>query len=309
MVLLRHPRLVRTALFVGVLLATGTVTARAAIVRVRWKPGLAAPAAGYRIYVRPAGAPYGRPIEIGVPPPAIDGTLTAFVPGLDASPAYHVAVASYDADGRESPLSGELAVGVLNPCAIDVCTGIGSCRFGPEDDGTWCMHADETDPCLAVGACVAGTCTAGSLSSGLVSTRVRLHVCHRKGALSVRGIFSADPTLDPRVTGATLEIADESGAILYRASVPGEGFTVFDRGAGFRYVTGRRTARAFNGLRVLNLHRSDRDFRVTARAESAELRIAIGEPTLHATLRFGDNCARDLALACRALVGGGSSCR
>ena len=305
----RHLRLVRNTFLVGVVLALGSAaSARAATVRVRWQPATTE-AVGYHVYVRAAGTPYGAPIDVGLPGLGADGTLTAFVPALIGTPASHIAVAAYTGDGTESPLSGELSVGSLNPCAIDRCAAVGSCEFGLEHDGSWCMHADETDPCLALGACLSGACTASQFAAGLFATRVRLAVQHREGALSVHGIFPADPTLDPRVTGATLEIADESGAILYRASVPGDGFTAYDFGRGFRYRTSRDAARAVDGLRVLNLHRSDRNFRVSARAASNDLRTAMGEPALHATLRFGDHCARDLGLVCRALVGGGLSCR
>lgn len=309
MVSRRHSRVVRVALLVAVILAGGaTPSARAAVARVRWKPA-SSPVAGYRIYVRSAGTPYGAPIDVGLPMPAADGTLTALV-SVDVAPAYHVAVASYAADGLQSPLSGELAVGTLDPCVVDRCAAVGSCQFRLQRNGTWCMHAGEADPCLSLGACVAGRCTANTAGAGqLASTRVRLAVRRRAGTVAVHGVFSADPTLDPRATGATLELADETGALFYYARIPGAGFTMFDQGNGFRYVTSRSAARAVNGFRVLNLRRSDRNFRVTARAESGDLRAGLARPALHATLRFGDTCARDLGLACRALVGGGLSCR
>ena len=298
------------ALLVAVVLAgTATSSARASAVRVRWNPTAIGQVAGYRIYVRPAGTPYGRPIDVGLPTPAGDGTVEALVAGLRAS-AYHVAVTSYAADGVESPLSGELAVGILNPCVIDQCAAIGSCAFGLESDGTWCMHAGETDPCAAIGACAAGACTASALDAAqLVSTRVHLGLRRHEGALSVHGAFSADPALDPRATGATLQLADETGSLLYHASVPGEAFTVVDWGNAFRYRISRREARAGNGLSVLYLFRSGGRFRVRARAETSDLRTALAQADLRATLRFGSTCTRDLGLVCHDLVGGGISCR
>jgi hypothetical protein len=304
---LRHSRLrIASLLGVGFVLCS-VVGAQASIVRLRFQP--ITQAVGYHVYVRAAGTPYSYAIDVGVGFPLSDGTLTAYVPSLDGVPAFYVAVAAYSGDGTESPLSGELAVGDVNPCAIDRCVAVGSCEFGSEYDGTWCMHADETDPCLALGACVSGACTQSALAADLYATRVRLGVRRREGTLAVHGVFSADPALDPQVSGATLEIADESGAILFFASVPGTSFTTYDFGRGFRYTTSRSAALASNGLRVLNLHRSDRAFRLTARAESADLRVAMGEPALHATVRFGDSCARDLGLTCRNVVGGSLSCR
>ena len=304
---LRHSRL-RVVSLLGILLALGSAAdAQTSVVRLRFQP--ITQAAGYHVYVRAAGTPYSWPIDVGSGFPLSDGTVAAYVPSIDGVPAFHVAVAAYSSNGTESSLSGELAVGELNPCAIDRCAAIGSCEFGSEHDGTWCMHADETDPCLAIGACVSGACTQSASAAGLYAARVRLGVWRRQGALAVHGLFSADPALDPRVSGATLELADESGAILFFASVPGTSFSAYDFGRGFRYSTSRGAALASNGLRVLNLHRSDRVFRLTARAESADLRVAMGEPALHATVRFGDSCARDLGLTCRNVVSGGLSCR
>ncbi|HEY2387112.1 MAG TPA: hypothetical protein VGK30_09135 [Candidatus Binatia bacterium] len=307
MEILRHSRLRIASLLTLVLAAGSAGSAQASIVRVRWQP--ITPAAGYHVYLRAAGTPYGAPLDVGLPLTAADGTVAAYVPSVAGAPAFHVAVAAYASDGTESPLSGELAVGDLDPCAIDRCAAVGSCQFGAEHDGSWCMHADETDPCLALGSCVSGACTRSERAAGLYATRVHLGVRRREGALAVHGLFSADPALDPRATGATIEIADESGAILYFASVPGSGFTTYDFGRGFRYTTSRSAALGSNGLRILNLHRSNRAFRVTARAESADLRVALGEPALHATVRFGGSCARDLGLTCRTIVGGGISCR
>jgi hypothetical protein len=308
--ILRHSRLrIASLLGIGVVVLTlgGAAGAQTSIVRLRFQP--IAAAAGYHVYMRAARTPYSWAIDVGSGFPLPDGTLTAYVPNLDGVPAYYVAVAAYSGNGTERPISDELAVGEVNPCAIDRCAAVGSCEFGSEHDGTWCMHADETDPCLALGSCVSGACTQSALAAGLYDTRVRLGVRRREGALAVRGLFSADSALDPRVSGATLEIADESGAVLYFAAVPGSGFTAYDFGRGFRYSTSRSAALGSNGLRVLNLHRSDRTFRVTARAASADLRVAMGEPALHATLRFGDSCVRDLGLTCRSMIGGRLSCR
>jgi hypothetical protein len=277
--------------------------------RARWTRSGDARVTGYHLYVRAAGSAYGAPINVGLASPAPDGTLSSVVEGLVASRTYHLAVAAYTADGTESALSGELALGALNACAVDHCEGPTTCAFGVVPDGTWCMHDGDTDPCTAIGACVAGKCAASaSAARGLASARVRIAARRGEGRLSVRGHFLADSGFDPTAADAVLELADASGAILYRATIPGGALEPARAGTAFRYLGTRREAREHNGLRVLDLFTSGDIVLVVARGESVELRAVMTEPELRVTLRFGDTCARDLTLACRTRAPGGLSC-
>ncbi|MFI5312448.1 MAG: hypothetical protein ACHQQ3_14520, partial [Gemmatimonadales bacterium] len=264
---------------------------------------------GYHLYVRAAGSAYGAPTNVGLASPAPDGTLSSVIEGLVASRTYHLAVAAYTADGTESALSGELALGALNACTVDRCTSASACEFGVVPDGTWCMHDGEADPCTAIGACVAGKCTASAgATAQLASTRVHISVRRSIGRLSVRGHFPASPDFDPRTTGAVLELADASGAILYRATLPGDALELARTGTAYRYFGTQRQARDHNGLRVLSLGLVGNTIRVSARAEALELRAATTQPSLRVTLRFGDSCARDLELDCGAFLHGSHSC-
>ncbi|MBI3767689.1 MAG: hypothetical protein HY271_04225 [Deltaproteobacteria bacterium] len=250
------------------------------------------------------------PINAGLAAPSPDGTLSSVVEGLVAGRTYHLAVAADTAAGVESALSGELALGALNACAIDRCKSPSACDFGVVPDGTWCTHDGDADPCTAIGACVAGKCAASARGAlGLASARVRITVRRREGRLGMRGRFLAGPGFDPTATGAALELADASGAILYRAAIPGEALELAREDTAFYYVGTRREAREHNGLRVLNLFLSGETVQMTARGESVELREVLTEPELRVTVRFGETCARNLALACRTRAPGGLSCR
>jgi hypothetical protein len=247
---------------------------------------------------------------VGLAAPSPDGTLSSVVGGLVGGRTYHLAVAAYTAAGVESALSGELALGALNTCAVDRCMSPSACDFGVVPDGTWCTRDGDADPCTAIGACVAGKCaTSASGALGLASAQVRIGVRRGEGRLSMRGRFLAGPGFDPTATGATLELADASGVILYRATIPGDALQLAREGTAFYYLGTRREAREHNGLRVLNLFLSGDTVQMAARGESVELRAAMTEPELRVTVRFGETCARDLALACRTRVRAGLNCR
>jgi hypothetical protein len=301
-------------LFVALLAGVAPAPAFASAARARWLPTGDPRVAGYHVYVRNAGGPYGTPVDVGMPVAAADGTLSSVIDGLTASRIYHLAVAAYTGDGAESALSGELALGALNTCVIDSCASPTDCDFGTVPDGTWCTHDGDTDACTAIGACVAGKCTPSASGAGrLAATRVHVSVRRREGRLTVHGRFLARGGFDPKATGATLELANASGAKLYSATIPG---TALDRIAdlsadrtAFRYLGTRREARQYNGLRVLNLFVSADGVAVTARAESPDLRALLAERALRATVRLGDTCARDLDLTCRRFLTGGLSCR
>lgn len=305
-------RVRRAVLVVALLVSAVPTSALGAGARARWLPSADPRIAGYRLYVRAAGSAYGTPIDVGRATAATDGTLSSVIEGLVSTRTYHLAVAAYTADGLESALSGELALGALNSCLIDRCSGAKSCQFGNVADGTWCTHDGDADPCTAIGACVAGKCTASASAGGrLASTRVRVTKRLGEGQLTVRGHFVAPADFDPTDGGATLELADGTGAILYRATVPGDAFDPSHAGRAFEYIGTRREARAYNGLRLLTLFLSGDSgdgVALTARAESVDLRELMNEPEVRVTVRFGATCARDLSLACRTLVPGGLRC-
>jgi hypothetical protein len=308
-----HQSVVRAlgaSLVVGAALLGTTGSALASGLRARWLPSADVRTAGYYLYLRAARTPYGDPIDVGLPTAAADGTLAAVVDGLSPGRTYHLAMAAYTADGAESALSGELTLGSVNPCIVDRCDSATACDIHAVADGTWCAHEGERDPCAAVGSCRAGVCGSSPTGAGkLAATRVRVAVRRRQGRLAVHGAFPAPVGFDPTTTGATIDLADPDGAVLYHAAVSGAEFDACRQNSAFRYLASRRDAREHNGLRLFDLFRSARSVVATARAESVDLRDLIGRSALHVTLRFGETCARDLDLACRATTAGGLSCR
>lgn len=297
-------------LAVAALVAATEGRAFAAAARARWRPSGDANVVGYRVYVRGARFAYGAPIDVGLPPSNPDGTLAAVIDDLNLGRTYHVAVTAYTAHGVESPLSKELTLGPSNPCVVDECDPSRSCRFGNVPNGTWCAIEGEQDPCAAIASCSAGQCVARANGVGrLESTHLRVVSRRGKGWLTVHARFPSATGFDPTTSGATLDVADESGAILYHAFVPGEEFRGFRQRTAFRYLAGRRDAADTNGVRAVDLFTSGHDVVTTIRAESVDLRDLFGSPTLRLALRFGDTCARDLALTCRTSQFGALTCR
>lgn len=67
-------------------------------------------AAGYKVYVRPAGQSYGTGTDVGNPAPAGDGSIRHVVNDLPAGATRYFSVSAYDGAGSESVLSNELSL-------------------------------------------------------------------------------------------------------------------------------------------------------------------------------------------------------
>ncbi|MFN8602978.1 MAG: hypothetical protein U0842_21125 [Candidatus Binatia bacterium] len=89
------------------LLLLTAAQASALDVRIAWTPP--ADAAGYRLYVRQAGAPYGLPRDLGALRPDAGGVVRTVVSGLADGATSYMVVTSYTASGVESALSNEVA--------------------------------------------------------------------------------------------------------------------------------------------------------------------------------------------------------
>jgi hypothetical protein len=399
---------------VAVVLAAVTVAraAEAASARVLWTPSPDARIVGYKVWVRDPKAPYAAPRNAGVPLAALDGSMAFVVDGLTAGRTYYFAVSAYTADGTESALSGELALGAVDPCRIDRCVTLTACEFGPVsdgllcDDGLFCNGVDrcrtgacehasppdcsdglactidtcdealrrcghqarpgccttdaecaDTDACTSNERCAAGTCvnlavtcptspcgeafcdphagcgatplpdgiacndrdpcseggicSAGSCGTGtgneLVPRKFKLLGTVDGGYLTASGMFvSADP-IDPAATGVTLEVADDAGAVLYGASVPGIAIAT-RKETRFRYLASPAQMPSTGGIRALVLKLKKGVWFTTVRASAPGLSAALGRERLTWVLRFGDLCVRGMDLAC---VSGGlsASCR
>jgi hypothetical protein len=107
--------------------------------------------------------------------------------------------------------------------------------------------------------------------------------------------------LDPARTGLVLEVSTGTKTMLLRMVIPGTAFRVSKRGTSFRYVPPRR-----RGARLLfRLAGTTADVLVSGLPLGPPLTAE--PPVLRWVLRVGEECVRDVDLACRA-AGTGTTC-
>jgi hypothetical protein len=94
------------ALSAAVVLSLAALTARAETITLRWRYAAPERIAGFRVHTGPAAGQYTRTVDVGQPAPDADGVFSARVDVADGEPT-HLAVSAYDANGVESPLSGD----------------------------------------------------------------------------------------------------------------------------------------------------------------------------------------------------------
>ena len=297
----RGAMLARSTILAAVLLA-GCLggQARGAGVQVRWLPTVDARVVGYHVYVRPAGKPYGPPLDARLPARRPDGSMALVVSGLASGATYFVGVTSYTADRSESRFSREMMLGEINPCVADSCSGPSSCQIETLTDGTPC------DVRYLCSACRAAVCGGGPTLE-VPQRKVRLAAGPNRSRLAAKGAFVSPPDFMPQVTGMTLTFADPvTGVLLYEAGVPGGqlqgklGGNVFwftDKG---QDTPGR--------LRIRIILAGDMTH-VSLRATTADLRSFLPLSRIAMTVRLGANeCASQLDLPC-AGYGAATVCR
>jgi len=109
-----HTRALSAFVAVVWLLAAAHAAA-ASEVRLGWFP--VAGSAGYVVYHRETGQPYGPGIDVGRIAPDADGIVRYIVGNVSLNVVQYFAVSSYDAGGIESGLSNELALKLPMVCA------------------------------------------------------------------------------------------------------------------------------------------------------------------------------------------------
>jgi hypothetical protein len=190
-------------------------------------------------------------------------------------------------------------------CTVATCDPQEGCATIALDDGAPCNRGD---PCNEPGVCVAGRCGTGN-GIDIEPRTVRLSTLAMKGKLTAIGMVRPSGTVDPTATGATLEIANATGAVLYRAAIPAAAVRVTDGGTRFRYV-GSHAGPSVGGIRRLEIRLHDDAWLVSVRAVAREFLAAMHEPSLTWVLRLGEECARRLDLQCaRSKRGGVVACR
>jgi len=183
------------------------------------------------------------------------------------------------------------------PCLRPVCGPSGACAAVPVADGSPC---DAADPC-APGACTAGACApAAPMSVGAldVGTLV-LRTAGRARRLVARGTFVAGAPLDPSASGLVLELYAADGAPLYRAALDGPAFRARRARREFHWAAAPRDVPpGAAGLRRVVVRVEGLSVHVLVVARDRSLVRAAAAPHLAWVVRVGEECARDLDLAC-----------
>ena len=266
--------------------------ARAVGARLRWQPIDDVEAAGYRVYMRTAGTPYGEGIDVGTPDVEPDGAMSQVVHDLAEGGTYYFAVTAYDAGQHESEFDGELALGPTEPCVIDSCTSRTSCEFGIRPDGVPCQGPA---PC---GVCAAATCT-GQAARTLAVKQVQSKTRGKTALLTATGRFAVLPGFDPTTTGVAVEISDPGNRVLYRGTVPGSALRWNRARSAVRLVRSLLPRDAAPGLQRLRLRRGKGGVAVVLRLSAPELIAVRTLGRLSWELNFGtDECVADGDLVC-----------
>jgi hypothetical protein len=255
--------------------------------RVRWWPSPDTGVAGYNVYVRPAGSPYGSPLDARLPP-QVNGTMAFDVAGLSDGHTYYFAVSAYTTDQMESALSGELGLGAIDPCAVDSCWSRTGCEFGTLADGTPCSDRELCDVCRG------GSC---GVVGGLDALLSKLRLAQETGGTRLRasGISSSSAQLTPAASGIGLDVADGNGALFQRLDVPGSALRGTRAGTRFRLAAVPPSA---PGLRSLRLRLRNGVIRVSVDSMSTDLTAALSLPQLTWALRLGSDACFQIKVLC-----------
>jgi hypothetical protein len=307
----RDRRTLGAAAAILTMAVVGVAAARSSrpLIRVRWQPSSSDDIAGYRIYTRPLDAPYGDPRDVGLLPVRGDGTVRKLIPDNERTGDYAFAVTAYTSDGAESDLSNELvlyAPGVRAACTELRCATRDDCFIASSPDGIACYR---DDPCNT-GGCAGGTCAitapAAPADSLLVRFSVRKH--GGRGRLVAAAALPGPLSLEDAVAGTTIELRDETGKVLYAATLPSGAFRRTRHGQTLVYRRAGKGTAATNGLTRVMLRRAGNGADLSLRAVARGLAQVPTDTRLLWVVRLGDRCARNPAVVCQSAGNGATYC-
>src|SRR6266850_647476 len=142
-------------------------------------------------------------------------------------------------------------------------------------------------------------CTDGPLTV----SRFAYRAAGRRKRLVAQGAFAAARFVDPTTDGATVEIADADGRVLYSAAAPAAAFRRSRSGHTFRYVARGSAPNGAAGLLRLVFHVGGAIANVSLRAKSSDLPPPGDRPRLTWRLRLGNQCVAEPGLACSPRAG------
>ncbi len=106
------------ALATALTLLAGPTAASAYSVAVRWTSTSLASAAGYHVYVRPAGGPERAPIVVPLPRHDGSGRFETVIDDLQIETTYTFVMSSYGYDGTESDRSNSYTIGYAQAATV-----------------------------------------------------------------------------------------------------------------------------------------------------------------------------------------------
>jgi hypothetical protein len=135
-----------------------SVGAASRSVSVRWQPSTTPGVVGYRVYVRQlTDATFAPPIEVGLPTPANDGTMSATLPGWDDGVDWVFALSAVGTGSDESGLSNPITLGGTGTGSTITTTSTTTSTTAPvpcgDDD-----ECDDGSACTADDRCASGFC-------------------------------------------------------------------------------------------------------------------------------------------------------
>ncbi|HYC01236.1 MAG TPA: zinc-dependent metalloprotease family protein [Candidatus Limnocylindrales bacterium] len=191
-----------------------------------------------------------------------------------------------------------------NECTDDVCNGLGVCNHpfnnAPCDDG---------DVCTFDGMCAFGSCQPlPNNDRPLIDYRMKASIgpVEEDDKMSFKAAaYIPDMTSPPDVGGLTLELRDQSDAIVYEAFIPADQWQdLTGNGTTFRYRNEGAAPPETAGIRsmLLKYRPSSGVAKLKGKGELQELETLMGATSLTARLQVGDNlhgvCAQAFELAC-----------
>lgn len=275
----------------------GHASAARADAILRWLPSVDPTIVGYNVYVRTPHSTYGPPHRAGLPARAADGTDTFTLTGLPSAKTLYFAVSGYRADGSESLLSNEIAVGPTDPCMLDACYAPTACSVSPMPDGTSCGPAG-ADPCATV--CGTGVC-GGTARAGLATRRLSLVQSTRGVRLGAVGVLVGAGDADFAGSGFSIAVRGSDGTSLFETALAGDAIRTNAGGTSLRYVAPRGTT---TGLLRLSLRRSGNDYKLSARAVLPNVTGDQLPDQLAWVVEVGAQCAGDADVSCTRGSGG-----
>ena len=142
-------------------------------VSIRWQPSPTPGVVGYRVYVRQVtDAAFAPPLEVGLPTPANDGTMSATLTGYDDGVDWVFALSAVGTGNDESGLSNPITLGGTGTGSTITTTSTTTSTTVPVPCNTD-DECDDSSACTADDRCASGFCAWDSIVCPVASPAIR----------------------------------------------------------------------------------------------------------------------------------------